>query len=288
MAMCLWRTHRTTALVGLCTAAAIVFASTSSGPIMMALFTCLGLLLWKVRQRLAVIRLAAVAAIVALQIVMNDPVYFLMARIDITGGSTGWHRAQLIRSSLEHLDEWWAVGTDYTRHWMPTGVQANAIHTDITNHFLAMGVMGGLPLMALFVATLWAAFRVVGRSVREIDRRGMPQREFLCWTLGAMLFGQAMNFWSISLFDQSVSFFYLVLASIGAVRVPVMDAAPATVVIPAPEYAIREREMAGTGTRLRAERTVPARGGERPRIAVHASTRRSSLDVGPQPVRTRR
>ncbi len=64
-----------------------------------------------------------------------------MARIDIIGGSQGYYRAQLIRSSLEHLSEWWATGTDYTRHWMSSGIYANNRHTDITNHFLAMGVM---------------------------------------------------------------------------------------------------------------------------------------------------
>src|SRR5207253_439216 len=104
----------------------------------------------------ALVRLATVLGIVVLQIVMNDPVYFLMARIDFTGSSTGWFRAQLIRSSIQHLDEWWAVGTDYTRHWMPSGIYANEIHTDITNHFLEMGVWGGLPLLSLFVLALYA------------------------------------------------------------------------------------------------------------------------------------
>jgi len=33
------------------------------------------------------------------------------------------------------------------------------------------------------------------------------------------LFGHVWNFWSISLFDQSVVFFYLILASISAVQV---------------------------------------------------------------------
>jgi hypothetical protein len=220
MALCLWRAHRASALIGLCAAAGIVYASTSSGPIMMVGFTCVAVLLWNTRNSMALIRWGTVAAIIGLQVVMNDPVYFLMARVDITGGSTGWHRAQLIRSSIEHLDEWWTVGTDYTRHWMPTGIHANDFQTDITNQFLQMGVWGGLPLLMLFVLMLRAAFRAVGRALRENERRS-PERDFLVWTLGAMLFGQVVNFWSISLFDQSVSFFYLVLAGIGAVQLPV-------------------------------------------------------------------
>jgi hypothetical protein len=224
MALALWRRHRGYACIGLFSAAGIVFASTSSGPIMMVLFTGVGLVLWNVRTSLAAIRWAALAAIVALQMVMKDPVYFLMARIDITGGSTGWHRAQLVRSSLEHLDEWWLAGTDYTRHWMPTGVHANEIHTDITNHFLAMGVLGGLPLLAVFVFVLVTGFRAVGRAMAAAGDGG-AERVYLVWTLGAMLFAQAVNFWSISLFDQSVSFFYVVLAAIGAVHAPAVLAA---------------------------------------------------------------
>jgi hypothetical protein len=220
MAYSLWRTNRPAALAGLCAAAGIVFASTSSGPIMMSLFTCVGLVLWRVRASLRSIRWATFAGIIGLQLVMKDPVYFLMARIDITGGSTGWHRAQLIRSAIEHLDEWWAFGTDYTRHWMATGIYANEIHTDITNHFLAMGVLGGLPLMTLFIMVLRAGFRSVGFTLRDEEGRS-PERDFLAWILGAMLFGQVMNFWSISLFDQSVSFLYLILVGIGAVS-PIM------------------------------------------------------------------
>ena len=53
---------------------------------------------------------------------MEDPIYFLMARIDISGGSQGYFRAQLIRSLIDHLSEWWLAGKDYTRHWMASGI----------------------------------------------------------------------------------------------------------------------------------------------------------------------
>jgi len=218
MALYLWKSHRTRALEGLFAGGGIIFASTSSGPIMMLLFILFGLALWKMRKHLSMIRRLALAAVIALDVVMKDPVYFLMARIDLSGGSTGWYRARLIQSSIEHLDEWWAAGTDYTRHWMPTGISANAAHADITNHLLAMGVMGGIPLMFLFIMVLVAAFSIVGRTLRESESASMEYR-FLVWLLGAVLFGHVWNFFSISLFDQSVIFFYLVLACIGAVQV---------------------------------------------------------------------
>ena len=105
MALYLWKGHRNYALLGLFAAAGMVFASTSSGPIMMVLFIVFGLAFWKVRKRLRAIRWLALMTVIALDAVMKDPVYFLMARIDISGGSTGYHRARLIQSSIEHLEE---------------------------------------------------------------------------------------------------------------------------------------------------------------------------------------
>lgn len=216
MAFLLWRREQRYALTGLLASGGIVLASNSSGPVMMLFFILVALSLWNVRSALRAIRWGAVAAAVVLDIIMKDPVYFLMARIDITGGSKGWHRARLIQSSLEHLDEWWLVGTDYTRHWMATGITANDRHTDITNHFLAMGVMGGIPLMMLFILLLVVAFRAVGHALRRHSAVAADEH-VMAWTLGAMLFGYVINAFSISLFDQAVVFFYLVLAAIVAV-----------------------------------------------------------------------
>jgi hypothetical protein len=218
MALYLWKSHRKYALLGLFSAGGTIFASTSSGPIMMLLFILFGLTLWKVREHLRSIRWLAITAVILLDAVMKDPVYFLMARIDISGGSTGYHRAQLIRSSIEHLDEWWSAGTDYTRHWMATGIYANTNHTDITNHLLGIGVMGGLPAMFLFIMVLVTGFGKVGKTLRENKNASMEQ-QFLIWTLGAILFGHVWNFWTISLFDQSVVFLYLILAGISAVQI---------------------------------------------------------------------
>jgi hypothetical protein len=275
MALSVWNKSRGRALIGMGAALCIVYASTSSGPIVMLAFICVALSMWKVRNRLGLFRWGAVAVIIVLQIVMKDPVYFLMARIDITGGSTGWHRAQLIRSSLEHLSEWLAVGTDYTRHWMPTGIHANETQTDITNHFLQMGVWGGLPLLILFVMILWAAFRVIGEALRRSDMQS-PEEIFLIWTLGAMLFGHVINFWSISLFDQSVSFFYLVLATIGAVQMPVAASASATL----------STGAARAPHRWQAIRVTGAASGRRPHILSHRS--RFGVDGWPRDLPPRR
>ena len=212
----MWRRSKLTALAGLLGSLGMVFAATSSGPILMTLSIALGLMFWPLRWHMNRVRQLALAAILGLQAVMNDPVYFLVARIDISGGSQGYFRAQLIRSSIEHLDEWWLVGTDYTRHWMGSGIYANENHTDIVNHYLAMGVLGGLPLMLLFILVIVAAFRSAGRAMAE--HKNEDGQSFLAWLLGAILFGHVINFVSVSLFDQSIVFFYLPLAAICAIQ----------------------------------------------------------------------
>lgn len=217
LAIFFWRRHRGLAVLGAAAAGIIVFASASSGPIMTALTILCGLALWWVRTWMRWIRWAAVGALVALSLVMQAPVYYLLARIDLTGSSTGWHRAALIEAGIKHLGEWWLVGTDYTRHWMPTGVHWSANHTDITNHYLQMGVLGGLPLMLLFMGVVAAGFVAVGHALRR-TRNAPPHQRFLIWTLGAILFGHALTFLSVSYFDQTVVYLYFGLAAIGSLR----------------------------------------------------------------------
>ena len=217
MALYLWKTDRRVAVTGLVTTGAIVYSSGSSGPFMMTFAVLFALALWKVRTWMRPILWVGLIAVLALDMVMKDPVYFLMARIDITGGSTGWHRAALIQSAIRHLDEWWFSGTDYTRHWMPTGIHANEIHTDITNHILQMGVWGGLPLVLLFLGIMAAAFSVVTKALRQ-QRSAPLEEQYLIWTLGAILFAHVTNFFSICYFDQSIVFFYLLLAGIASFR----------------------------------------------------------------------
>jgi hypothetical protein len=153
--------------------------------------------------------------VVVLNFIMKDPVYYLLARIDITGGSTGWHRAALIESAIKHSGDWWLGGTDYTRDWMPTGVTWSGNHTDITNHYIQMGVTGGMPLMLLFIGVLLVGFSTVGKALR-LSRKAPVEHRFLLWTLGSILFGHVTTFFSVTYFDQSVVFLYFLLATISS------------------------------------------------------------------------
>lgn len=213
MAIYLWRKERTIALAGIVATGGIVFASGSSGPIMTMLTILAGIVLWKQRRYMRAVYWLTLLLIFALSLAMNDPVYYLLARIDITGGSTGYHRAALIQAAIDHFSEWWFAGTDHTRHWMASGIPANENHTDITNHYLAMGVLGGMPLLLLFVWVLVAAITAVSKALRRAPRH----EQFMIWILGSTLFGHATTFLSISYYAQAIFFLYFLLGSIGSI-----------------------------------------------------------------------
>jgi len=211
----IWRRYPWTARMGLAACLVMIFTSASSGPVMSAAAAAFALALWHWRQYTRRLRIAALCAYVLLEIVMRAPAYYLLARIDIAGGSTGYHRAALIKSSLAHMNEWWFAGTDYTRHWMETGVSWSEDHADITNYYIKMGVIGGLPLMLLLIAALGTGFYCVGRAVKD-KNRSSSKETFAVWCVGASLFAHAATCVSVSYFDQSYVFFYTTLGIAGS------------------------------------------------------------------------
>jgi hypothetical protein len=218
LAAALWRSDRRAALAGMGAGATMVVTSASSGPVISAAAGLFALGLWPYRGRMRVLLWIGVVGYVALDLVMQAPAYYLMGRIGMVGGSSGWHRARLIEAGLAHLPEWWLAGTDNTRHWMPTGVTWSPDHTDITNYYLALGVRGGLPLMLLFVALLAVGFARVGKVVQSADSRA-PDSAALAWALGASLFAHAVTGLGISYFDQSAVFLYAALGAIGSLPI---------------------------------------------------------------------
>lgn len=213
----MWRLYRKEALMGIATCCTIVFTSASSGPLMSSVAGIGALMMWHYRHQMRIVRWLAVFCYIGLDLIMKAPAYYLLGRIDLTGGSTGYHRAALIEAAIRHLNEWWLAGTDYTRHWMPTGVSWSPDHTDITNHYLGMGVLGGVPLMFLFIVVLAKGFFFVGRTLRHATDL-QPQYHFMTWALGASLFAHAATFISVSYFDQSFVFIYLTLAAISSAK----------------------------------------------------------------------
>ncbi len=253
----LWPRVRVLAAIGLAASLAIVVSSHSSGPLMSLAAAGFALALWPLRQRLHQLRWAGLAAVLLLSAVMNRPVYYLIGEIDLTGSSTGWHRARLIESSLKHLDEWWLAGTDYTRHWMATGVSWSADHTDLTNHYIALGVYGGLPLLLTFLAVIVVSFYYVGRNLDANGSTGPSS--FLAWAVGSALFAVAVTSVSISYFDQSILWLYMTMGFCGGLAgAPVTAANQARVAMSFPAIVASHRARHRAWRRLRAQASSSA------------------------------
>jgi hypothetical protein len=207
---CLWSQgaqFRRLAVVGLACSTIIIVACASSTPVAAAGAGFVAALLWPARWWLGYVRVAVVALLVFLHFSMNKPVWHLIARIDIVGGSTGWHRYNLINAAIEHFDEWWITGTQSTAHW-GWGL------VDVTNQYVVEAVRGGLITLLLFVLMLVVAFRSVGPLWRA--NMGRPGRSEMAWALGASLFVHSIAFLSVSYFGQIIVSWYLSLALVGS------------------------------------------------------------------------
>jgi len=218
----LWQQHRRPSIAGIAACITMIFVSSSSGPIMSGLAGIAALFMWHYRHKMRLVRWLTGLGYIGLDLIMKAPAYYLIGRIDLTGGSSGWHRARLIESAFEHFSEWWLAGTDYTRHWMPTGVSWSPNHTDITNYYLYMGVVGGLPLLLLFIAILAKGFSFVGQILQNPGGLA-PKSRFTIWAFGASLFVHAVTCISVSYFDQSFVFIYFTLALISCTRSGILE-----------------------------------------------------------------
>jgi hypothetical protein len=115
----LWRNGKAKLLagVGLIGATVMTITSQSSTPILAYAAGILGLCMWPLRGKMQMVRRGTVAVIAVLAMVMKAPVWFLIARIDLTGGSSGYHRAEIVDQFIRHFWDWWLIGVKDTSSW---------------------------------------------------------------------------------------------------------------------------------------------------------------------------
>lgn len=196
------------ALVGVGSTLTIVFLTASSTPVGGIAAATIAGGFYFLRRQMRFIRWGLLAVLVILHVIMKAPVWHLISRIDIIGGSTGWHRFNLIDNAIRHASEWVLLGIDSTEHW------GHALF-DITNEYLLRGFRGGFVALALFIAIVSLAYREVGRLWRQRPRH--RAHVVACWGLGAALFTHCVMFMAVSYFAQILMLWALLLAAIGSV-----------------------------------------------------------------------
>jgi hypothetical protein len=210
MAAQAWRGWRAGALVGFACGLTIVGLCASSTPLFTLVAGCVAAVvaLFSPQTRKWIVRFAAVGA-VALHLVMNAPVWHLLARASIVGGSSGRHRFRLVDAAIEHANEWWLAGSTLgTDHW-GRGL------FDVTNYYLAQCLRGGLPLLLLFTLLLWAAFAAAARARQRI--RGDFGHLLIAAALSISLFQHVASFIGVTYFGQAVLLWHMLLAMIGSI-----------------------------------------------------------------------
>ena len=194
----------------------ITVLSNSSGPLLCYVAALAGLGLWPMRERMQLFRRGALAVVIGLALLMKAPVWYLIAKISDLMGGGGWHRSFLIDVAVKHFSEWWLVGTSRTADWainyQVLFVDPN--NMDITNHYVAQGVIGGVWMLGLFLAIIILCFKIVGRVLHSgVDRLLEPK---LLWAIGVALVAHCAAFFSVSYFDQIQVFWFWFLAIIAS------------------------------------------------------------------------
>jgi hypothetical protein len=214
----LWNEKRKVAVLGLVAGILGTYSASSSGPILAAamIFAVAGVFRYRHHSKRFLMLLAV--GLVALQVVMNSPVWYLIARVKVFGGSTSWHRAELINSAFKYAGEWWFSGADYTRHWMPSGLdQVNENSADITSEYIWMMVAGGLGLLIAFIGILVNSIRAL-RELRlkaEAGQEGTTQPR-QTWALTAIFSAFTVTFLTVSYFDQVKLYWAFLTAAVSA------------------------------------------------------------------------
>lgn len=202
--------YRRTAVMGIVGAMAMVFTCNSSTPLVGVQAGLLGLCLWPMRNMMRAIRWAIALTLVSLHMFMKAPVWHLIARVDLSGGSASYHRYLLIDSCIRHFGDWWLIGTNSNADW--------GWHMfDTANQYVDYAIRGGVLGLTCFIAIMVYGFKYLG-TARKVatDKR----QALFFWALGSALLAHVMSFLGTAYWDQSIVGWYALLAFIGAIAVP--------------------------------------------------------------------
>jgi len=177
--LCTERRSRMLAYAGIAGATAMVFTSNSSTSLLALGATGLAISFWPLRKQMTLIRRGFALMLVGLHLVMHGPVWSLIARIDLTGSSSGYHRYYLVDNCIRHFSDWWLLGCKDYDKW-------GFMMFDLCNQFVVQAVVGGLLALVAYIAIFSRSFGSIGKARKKVE--GDRGREWYLWCLGSALF----------------------------------------------------------------------------------------------------
>ena len=188
------------------------FSSMSSSPWMMGLVLLFFLFLERKREWVKPLMGMFVLFVLLVAILSNRPFYHVFFSYLNPIGGTSWHRAKLIELAIQHFGEWCLYG--YGGVDPGWGPELGARWTDITNHFILMGVEYGLLGLVLFLGLFVYSIR----SLRIVYRSTGPGfLKTLCWSYGSLMAMFLITLNSCTLFDQTRSLLFFQFGVIGSI-----------------------------------------------------------------------
>jgi hypothetical protein len=166
------------------------------------------------RKKMRVICWGLLAGVVGLHLGMKAPVWFVIARIDLTGSSSSYHRAELIDQFVNHLSSWWLIGTKDAATW-------GWDMWDAQNMYVSVGEEGGLAALICYVLVIWRVFVRIGQARK---RATDTNQEWFLWLLGAAMFANVVAFFGVNYFDQVRMAWFALIAMICATTTPLLKA----------------------------------------------------------------
>jgi hypothetical protein len=201
---------RITALVGMAAASLMTLTSNSSTPLLAYIAAVVGLCFWPLRKRMRAFRWGLVLLLVGLHLIMKAPVWALIARVDLTGSSSGYQRFLLIDNCIRHFSDWWLIGTKDYQSW---GYDM----WDLSDQYVASAVTGGLVTIVAFILVISRSFGRLGTARKLVE--GDRKQEWFIWCLCAALLAHVVAYFGIGYFDQIQFAWYAFLGMVSAATV---------------------------------------------------------------------
>jgi hypothetical protein len=199
------RKSRLVAGAGFAGATAMVITSGASTAVMAYGASLLGLGFWPLRKQMRLLRWGLVATLLGLHLVMKGPVWSLIEHIDLSNGSSSFHRYMLIDTLINHFGDWCLLGTRNNGSW---GWEM----WDTCNQFVDVAVRGGLLTLALYIMVISRSFAALGNARKRVN--GDREQEWYLWCLGSSLFANVVAQFGINYMVQLQVLLFPLLASI--------------------------------------------------------------------------
>jgi hypothetical protein len=206
----LWKSGRAKALAAAGIGGSMLMAlmSTSSTPVLAYVAGVGALFLWPIRRSMRAVRWGIVLTVVALAVVMKEPVWwFVIAHAKVIGASEGYHRAMLVDNFFKHFRDWWLIGTNQTGNW-------GYFMWDHANQFVAEGEEGGLVTFVCFIAMISRSFSRLGKMRSQVESD--QKQEWFYWGLCAIMVAHIFAFFGVRYWDQLQICWWAFLAMVSA------------------------------------------------------------------------